>query len=213
MRHTSQILTRLSFCLALSLMITVAAAWISALVVRLTDNDVVADVIVRNPSLRPTDAWEHVLHRTVGVRREASFIVTDVPDSDLSAPSPGTALPTVLMTRALARTRFIQPNVNHGGFLCIDTRGLPLPALYSEWEYGNDGVKVIAGVPIQIRPPLVNDAFQPLDVVILPTRIRLFGFLVDLAVWTFICWEGWRRIRLTKRSSQPLAGALPQFPK
>jgi len=137
---------------------------------------------------------------------EVAMTVTDVADSELTPPSESTRVPSVLMTRALAITRFTQPNVDHGGFLCLDTRGLPLRALYSAWEYGNDGVKVLAGLPIRIRPPLVHDVFQPLDVIILPTRIRLFGFLVDLVVWTFIFWEVWRKIRLTRRSSEPPTG-------
>jgi hypothetical protein len=137
---------------------------------------------------------------------EVAMTVTDVPDSELTPPSESTRVPSVLMTRALAITRFTQPNVDHSGFLCLDTRGLPLRALYSAWEYGNDGVKVLAGLPIRIRPPLVHDVFQPLDVIILPTRIRLFGFLVDLVVWTFIFWEVWHKIRLTRRSSEPPTG-------
>ena len=205
MRRAKQILARLSVCFALALVVTVAAAWISEVLVRLTDNDVVADVIVRSPSLPSTDAWEHGLHRTVGARLETSMIVTGVPDSALAAPSPRTPLPTVLMTRALATTRFMQANVDHGGFLCLDTRGLPLPAFYSEWEYGNDGVKVVAGLPVRTWPPLVDDTFQPLKVIILPTRIRLFGFLVDMAVWTFVCWEIWQKVRPTKRSSPTAA--------
>ncbi len=205
MRQATRIIGELSVCFVLSLAATVAAAWTCALLVRLNDNDVVAHVVVRSPSLPSTDAWDYSLHRAVGATCEFAMIVTDVPDSELAAPSENARVPSVLMTRALGITRFTQPKVDHGGFLCLDTRGLPLRALYSTWEYGDDGVKVLAGLPVRIQPPPVDDVFQPLDVIILPTRVRLFGFLVDLVVWTFIFWKVWRKIRLTKRFSQPLA--------
>ncbi len=197
------LLQRLAVCVLVGVVVSLAAAWLLATLMRLDDHDVVALSAVRVASLRPSDAWKYFLHRSVGATREFAMVETDVPDSDLAAAPSALPLPTRFMAATLAKSRFAQPDVFHGGFICLDTRGFPLPALYSEWEYGDQGVAIAAGLPVRI-PAVSGDAiFQPLDVIILPTRVHWLAFIIDVAVWTLVCWAAWEILRLTKRSSEP----------
>ena len=192
-------LRQLAVCVLLGIVLSWVAAWLLVTMMHLDNHDVVPLSAVRSPSLRPTDALNHSLHRSVGATREFAMVETDVPDSELAAPPAALSLPTRSMAEVLAKTRLAQPDVYHGGLLCLDTRGFPLPALYSEWDYGEQGVTIVAGLPVHIPAASGDVMFEPLDVMILPTHVHWLAFIVDVAVWTLVCWGTWGILRLTRR--------------
>jgi hypothetical protein len=68
--------------------------------------------------------------------------------------------------------------------------------MYSEWEYGDDGVRIAAGISVHIPIARGDEIFKPPEVVILPTQIHWMQLCVDVAVWTVVCWLAWRLLRL-----------------
>jgi hypothetical protein len=201
-------LPRLSICLGLGAFATVTLAWMSALFLRLDLRKANVHETVRNAELLPSEAWDYGLFRAVTSTREFAMITTDVRDWDITTPS-DRRLPTHYMASALADTRFTRPNGDHSGFLCLDTRGCPLPALSSQWEYGLRGVHIAAGLPIRVPVVERNGVFDPQKVVILPTRIRWLYFVADVALWTILWWGISRMIWPNKHLEPTPADVMP----